>query len=98
MAWEEPLVPVELTNAERAACDNLLRAVLTHWRALKSNSIEWMRGQFFLRAAKLERVDSNWRLTVERRVQDVLLDRLPWGVGVVGLPWMQGPVYVHWMK
>lgn len=98
MAWEEPLVPVELTNAERAACDNLLRAVLTHWRALKSNSIEWMRGQFFLRAAKLERVDSNWRLTVERRVQDVLLDRLPWGGGVVGLPWMQGPVYVHWMK
>jgi hypothetical protein len=98
MAWEEPLAPIELTDAERAACDNLLRAVLTHWRALKSNSIDWMRGQFFFRAAKLERLESHWRLTVERRAQDVLLDRLPWGVGVVGLPWMQERIYVHWMK
>ena len=98
MAWEEPLAPIELTDAERTACDQLLRAVLTHWRALKSNSIDWMREQFFLRAAKLERLESHWRLTVERRAQDVLLDGLPWGLGVVGLPWMQGRVYVHWMK
>lgn len=98
MAWEEPLAPIELTDAERTACDQLLRAVLTHWRALKSNSVDWTRAQFFLRAAKLDRLESHWRLTVERRAQDVLLDRLPWGVGVVGLPWMQERVYVHWMK
>ena len=98
MAWEEPLVPTKLTDAERTACDQLLRAVLKHWSALKSNSVDWMRGQFLLRAAKLERQESHWRLTVERRAQDVLLDRLPWGVGVVGLPWMRERVYVHWMK
>jgi hypothetical protein len=98
MPWEEPLAPDKLTDAERIACDQLLHAVLAHWSALKSNSIDWLREQFFLRAAKLERLDLNWRLTVERRAQDVLLDRLPWGVGVVGLPWMQGPLYVHWIK
>lgn len=98
MAWEDPLALIEFTDAERTACDQLLGAVLTHWSALKSNSVGWMRAQFFLRSAKLEQLDSNWRLTVERRAQDVLLDRLPWGLGVIRLPWMQAPVYVHWMK
>ncbi|HEY5602074.1 MAG TPA: contractile injection system tape measure protein [Gammaproteobacteria bacterium] len=98
MAWEEPLAPIELSGEERASCDELLRAVLKHWNALKSNSTDWLRGQFFLRAAKLELLDENWRLTVERRAQDVLLDRLPWGLGVIDLPWRQGLIYVHWMN
>lgn len=98
MPWEDSLQPVELSDQEHTACDELLHAVLRHWNALKSNSTDWMREQFFLRSAKLEQLDMNWRLTVERRAQDVLLDRLPWGLGVVGTPWMQGRIYVHWMK
>lgn len=98
MTWEEPLEPVELSDKEHASCDELLHAVLRHWNVLKSNSIDWMREQFFLRSAKLEQLDSNWRLTVERRAQDVLLDRLPWGLGIIDTPWMQGRIYVHWMK
>jgi hypothetical protein len=98
MAWEEPLAPIELTDAERTACDQLLHAVLRHWHALKSSSTVWMREQFFLRAAKLEPLDSDWRLAVERRAQDALLDRLPWGLGVIDLPWRSGRIFVYWMK
>lgn len=97
LPFEEPLAPVELDDDDHAACDTLLRAVLRHWAALRSNSPDWLRAQFFLREGKLELVDFGWRLTVERRAQDVLLARLPWGLGVISLPWMAGRIYVRWL-
>jgi hypothetical protein len=96
-AMEDPLEPVRLEDDDLAACDALLRAVLDHWTALRSSSPDWLREQFFLREGKLERVDSGYRLTIERRAQDVLLARLPWGCGVVPLPWLTERVFVHWL-
>ncbi|MEK6749782.1 MAG: contractile injection system tape measure protein [Pseudomonadota bacterium] len=96
MAWEEPLPRVELTSDERQACDELLQAVLGHWHALKSSSANWMREQFFLRPARLEPLEQDWRLTVETRAQDVLLNRLPWGLSVIDLPWRQDRIHVRW--
>lgn len=97
VALEEPLEPVQLEDDDVAACDALLRAVLEHWTALRSSSPEWLREQFFLREGKLENVDFGHRLTIERRAQDVLLARLPWGCGVVGLPWLTGRIFVRWL-
>jgi hypothetical protein len=96
-AIEEPLEPVPLEDNDVAACDALVRAVLQHWTALRSSSPEWLRAQFFLREGKLEDVDSGRRLTIERRAQDVLLARLPWGFGVVAPPWLTTQVFVHWL-
>ena len=98
MAWEVPLSSIVLDQQEQFACDELLNAVLGHWRALKGCSVNWLREQFFLRPAALQRVDEGWRLTVERRAQDVLLDRLPWGLGVIVLPWRNGLLYVNWTQ
>ncbi len=98
MAWEEPLPPVELGSDEQLACDQLLGAVIRHWQALKGCSENWMREQFLLRPARLEQTDDAWHLTVERRAQDVLLDRLPWGLGVIALPWRHGLIYVRWVE
>ena len=47
--------------------------------------------------ALLERVDSGYLLTIERRAQDVLLARLPWGCGVVALPWLAERMFVRWL-
>jgi len=94
---EEPVEPAMLHEPDIAACDALLTAVLGHWTALRSSSTAWLRTQFFLRDAKLEAVDSGYRLTVERRAQDVLLARLPWGFGVIGLPWMREKIFVQWL-
>ena len=96
LPWREPLPPAELSEAERLYCTQLLHAVLKHWTALKSDSLVWLREQFFLREGKLIRVDAGWTLTVERRAQDVLLDKLPWGVGLIHLPWMPDFLHVSW--
>ena len=94
---EQPLEPATLEDADASACAELLAAVLRHWSALRSSSADWLRAQFFLRDGKLEPVDEGFRLTVERRAQDVLLARLPWGLGVIGFPWMKEKVFVRWL-
>jgi hypothetical protein len=95
--FDEPLEPVDLDEEDQARCDALLRAVLGHWTALRSSSPAWLRAQFFLREGKLEDVDGGVRLTLERRAQDVLLARLPWGIGAFGLPWLRQRIFVHWL-
>lgn len=94
---EAPLESAWLEEPDIAACDALLAAVLGHWTALRSSSAAWLRSQFFLRDGKLETVDGGFRVTVERRAQDVLLARLPWGFGVISLPWLQQRIFVQWL-
>ncbi len=96
--FEQPLTPLPPEPADLEACDTLCQAVLKHWTAVRSASLEWLRQGFLLRDGKIERVDQGWRLTVERRAQDVLLARLPWGFGVVGMPWASEKIYTHWLE
>jgi hypothetical protein len=96
MPFDAVLVPVHLAAGDIEAADALLAAVMTHWAALKTASAPWLREQFFLRDGKLHLVDAGWRLLVETRAQDVLLGRLPWGIGVVALPWLEGVLHVSW--
>ena len=97
MDLEAPVESVWLDEDDIAACDALLAAVLGHWTALRSASAPWLRSQFFARDGKLEPVDGGHRLTVERRAQDVLLARLPWGFGVISLPWLDERIFVQWL-
>ena len=96
--WAEPLPPYDLSEVDRRVCDQLMAAVLEHWSALRSNSAPWLRETFFWRDGKLTPVDGGWQLTIERHAQDVLLNRLPWGLGVIRLPWMTDFLYVSWIS
>ena len=96
MPWEQPLINLSLTAEQREACDSLLRAVLEHWQALKSQSFDFLRQQFFWRPGKLKQLDDGWKLSIEARAQDILLARLPWGTGVVRLPWTETILHVDW--
>ncbi|MEM1207311.1 MAG: contractile injection system tape measure protein [Acidobacteriota bacterium] len=92
-----PLDPEDPTwEGDRRAADDLLSAVLRHWRALRSASVPWLRHQFLLRDGRLRRVDHGHELTIDRRAQDVLLGKLPWGVGVIRLPFMSQLLHVDW--
>ena len=57
------------------------------------------RGEFLEHA----HVHGHWYATsatwLKQEVQhghDVLLDTLPWGIGLVLLPWMEQPLHVEW--
>jgi hypothetical protein len=48
------------------------------------------------RNGKLSVVDDGWLMQVEQKAIDVLLNHLPWGIGIIKLPWMNEILYVEW--
>ena len=88
----------KLTVNDLEAADSLLRAVISHWAALGQCSVEGLRETFFKRSGKFgQRPDGHWFLTVERRTVDILVDRLPWTIGMVQRPWRTDEfLFVEW--
>ena len=89
---------VGLTVAEIAEAEALLVAVIGHWDALRNTSPDGLRGSFLVRPGKMSQGDDgDFLLLVEGQSCDILLDRLPWGLGVVKLPWMERMLWVEWV-
>ena len=77
-------------------CDDLLREVISQWAVLKSTSPDGLRVSFLQRPGKLYTKNDEPHLLIETNVLDVLLDRLPWGTGMIRLPWMEKVLRVEW--
>jgi len=95
---ETPLLVCEgvITAEDKRECEALLVSVIKHWGALKNTSADGLRTSFLTRPALMREKDNSWRLKVERRSYDILLDQLPWGVSLVKLPWMKQPLFTEW--
>lgn len=97
LPFEEPMERyVEFSETETAECENLLAAVIQHWGALGKSSPDGLREAFLRRDGKLEMRQDGWQLTVERQTIDILLGKLPWGLGIVKLPWMPEMLKIEW--
>lgn len=88
--------PLPLTEPEKAACDELLLQVIGHWSVLRNTSIAALRGTFLRREGKLFLTDEGWRLEVQRKTEDILLGRLPWGFSMIKFIWMPRLLSVSW--
>lgn len=88
----------ELTLAkhENQEANELLDSVIANWRILKKTSRDGLRQTFIQREGRLSRDDLGWQLQVNRSGVDVLLDSLPWGIGLIRLPWMDQALRVEW--
>lgn len=93
----DPLPPDTATLLEQ-----LLQAVIAHWKAVGHTSVAGLRECFLQREGRLQRDKTpageppRWHLRVQTRGFDVLLDRLPWSFQTIRLPWMQGALHVEW--
>lgn len=93
-------MPVEkeslLSEKIKAESQQLLTEVIRQWPALKSTSPDGLRQMFFQRNGKLVQKDSGFKLIVERKAQDVLLDKLNWNISLVKVPWRKELLFVEW--
>jgi hypothetical protein len=97
LSLEETIPAVlEITDSERAESEKLLLSVINYWPPLKNTSIAGLRNTFLQREGKLEKKENGWRLTIEQRTVDILLDKLPWGFSTIQLPWMNEMLSVDW--
>ena len=90
----KPVLPLSLEI--KAECDIMLQAVVQHWSALKNSSVEALRETYLQRFGKLTAIDHGWSLQVEPKAVDVLLGRLPWGIGAIHLPRMKTMLFTEW--
>lgn len=86
----------ELSADHKQAVDGMLYAVTQHWPGLQGTSVEGLRESFLQRDGKLEEEDEVFLLHVEERAFDMLLDRIPWSIGMVNLSWMDKRIEVTW--
>lgn len=88
---------LKLTKKELKEADAMLLGLISHWSVLKNTSIHGLRETFFYREGKLEEHEDDWKLTVEQKGTDILLDRLPYAISMIKLPWLKKLLRVDWV-
>ncbi len=88
---------IELSGHEREVCESLLEALVANWPSIQGNSPLALQESFLQRNGTLVRGgDGGWRVHVERKAIDVLVDNVPWSFSIILHRWMEEPVGVVW--
>lgn len=87
---------IELLSEDLDKCNKLLEATIENWSALRGTSVAGFQNSFVKRPGLLKRHDKYWQLQVEKKPFDMLMEQLPWPIGIVRLSWMKKPIYVEW--
>lgn len=87
---------IDIPNTYKIEAENLLQSVVSHWSALKNTSTDIVRTEFLKREGKLDLKQNNPKLYVQRKTQDILLDSIPWNIGIVKIPWFKKIIYTEW--
>ncbi|RRB07769.1 contractile injection system tape measure protein [Larkinella rosea] len=94
---DEAVFPVwKLTRKAKKACRELVHALIGHWEVLKNTSPEVAQTEFLQRSGILSSEKTHFVVTMDKKSIDVLLQRLPWGIGMIKLPWAEKLIVVQW--
>lgn len=88
----EVVIPEDL----KEKAEDLLTAVVEHWKALNNASTSLLRNEFLQRSGKISFKNKNPKIIVERKVFDLLLNKLPWTLSLSKLPWIDKLIYTDW--
>ena len=87
---------VVIPEIMKQRAEDLLEAIVLHWGALNNASTDLLRNEFLQRSGKLSFKTENPKIIIERKVHDILLDRLPWTLGLCKLPWINKLIFTDW--
>lgn len=88
---------IELSEQEQTNANQLLCAVINNWPALKNMPINSFRELFLLRNAQYSSSEQGCIVEIESKTLDILLTKLPWGLGYISLPWLgKNLIQVKW--
>jgi hypothetical protein len=80
----------------RTEIENLLHQVIRSWPQLKNTGPDGLRQMFVQRDGKLIKKEKGYKLIVEHKVQDVLMEKLQWNFSLIKLPWKDEVLFVEW--
>ncbi|MCV2485100.1 contractile injection system tape measure protein [Flavobacterium sp. SH_e] len=88
---------IVLSKEMKKEASAMLQAVLSNWEIMKTSSAELLQNEFLQRPGKLNiNGEDSPVITMERKTQDVLLDKLSWNLSIVKLAWKKRIIYVNW--
>ncbi|MEH6348313.1 MAG: contractile injection system tape measure protein [Bermanella sp.] len=88
---------IDLSEQEQTNANQLVSAVINNWPALKSMPINSFRELFLLRTAQYSSSEQGCIVEIESKTLDILLTKLPWGLGYISLPWLgKNLIQVKW--
>lgn len=97
MSPSEPIPPAKpFTQHEIEETESVLLSAIEHWKALKNTSVNGFRETFLKRDGILSPSPNGWRVQVERKTVDVLLDSIPWGYTTITSSWNPNFIFVEW--
>lgn len=93
-------LPAEITMTEKEidVSNALLKNIIRQWNALKGGTVDGFRGSFLIRDGVLSPAPEGWLLTVENKTYDILMDKMPWGIGMIKLSWAPYVLHVEWER
>jgi hypothetical protein len=92
-----PVAPFyDASEEERDVCDSLVAATIANWPIIKGTSPAGLRETFLQREGKAGREGNAWKLRVQRKTVDVLVDQIPWSFALLLHRWMEHPIHVAW--
>lgn len=92
----DPPQDMQLSDNEIRLCDQMLAAILANWSILRGTSVASLRETFLQREGRLDIEGGSYRLIVQRKTVDVLVDQIPWSFSVIYFPWMAAPLLTTW--
>ncbi|NIF06612.1 hypothetical protein F3J23_14275 [Chryseobacterium sp. Tr-659] len=87
---------IKISRKHKTQAKNVIESVQHNWGPMKKSSAALLQNEFFQRSGKLVITDYDYTLTVERKTQDILMEKLAWGVGLIKLPWKEKFIFVNW--
>ncbi|KAF2338334.1 contractile injection system tape measure protein [Flavobacterium tistrianum] len=88
---------IVLSEEMKKEAFTMLQAVLSNWDIMKKSSAELLQNEFLQRPGKLDiNGDESPVITMERKTQDILLDKLNWNLSIIKLAWKKRIIYVNW--
>ncbi|PIF34339.1 hypothetical protein CLU81_4978 [Flavobacterium sp. 9] len=88
---------IVLSEEMKKEAAEMLQAVLDNWDIMKKSSAELLQNEFLQRPGKLSVIgDESPTIIIERKTQDVLLDKLSWNLSIIKLAWKKRIIYVNW--
>lgn len=88
---------IELTEKEKGTTLELFKIIFQRWDKAKNSTPEGFRNSFIKRQGSLQFSEEGWKLKVEQKGFDLILQTIPWAFGVVKFAWMKQPLLVEWI-
>ncbi|WKL47574.1 contractile injection system tape measure protein [Flavobacterium pectinovorum] len=87
---------ITLSEELKNHSNEMLQAVLENWSIIKNSSVALLQNEYLQRPGKIILSEDHPKVIVERKTQDILLDKITWNLGIVKLAWKNKIIFVDW--